>query len=126
MDCNLVGVCAKKTLTSSFCSVIFQVYALAALSDHADTATFHIVRYHQAWMEEHRLYIQTELCTSTLATEMNQTPLSVDRRYKFMREMCLALEFIHKNGMVHLDIKPENIFVSQNVMVRVRECPGAV
>ena len=90
-----------------------QVYALAALSDHADTATFHIVRYHQAWMEEHRLYIQTELCTSTLSNEMNQGPLTEDRRYKFLREICLALEFIHKNGMVHLDIKPETIFVSQ-------------
>mmetsp|Transcript_51326 Transcript_51326/g.77961 ORF Transcript_51326/g.77961 Transcript_51326/m.77961 type:complete len:718 (+) Transcript_51326:343-2496(+) len=91
-----------------------EVYALAALSDHADTATFHIVRYHQAWMEEHRLYIQTELCTSTLSAEMKQGPLTVDRRYKFLREVSLALEFIHKNGMVHLDIKPENIFIKND------------
>jgi serine/threonine protein kinase len=39
----------------------------------------------------------------------------VKRRYKFLREICLALEFIHKNGMVHLDIKPENIFVSYSI-----------
>jgi wee1-like protein kinase len=96
-----------------------QVYALAALSDQADTATFHIVRYHQAWMEENRLYIQTELCTSTFAGEMKQGPLSVKRRYKFLREICLALEFIHKNGMVHLDIKPENIFVSYSIRASV-------
>ena len=94
-----------------------QVYALAALSDQADTATFHILRYHQAWLEEHRLYIQTELCTSTLSSEIEQhSPvlLSVDRRYKFLREICLALEFIHRNGMVHLDIKPENIFIKND------------
>ena len=88
------------------------MYALAALSDQADTATFHIVRYHQAWMEENRLYIQTEMCTTTLAAEMTQSPLTEQRRYKFLREICVAPEFIHKNGMVHLDIKPENIFVS--------------
>jgi hypothetical protein len=91
-----------------------EVYALASLSDQADTATFHIVRYHQAWMEDHRLYIQTELCTTTLQAEMQQAapvPLSLWRRYKCLREILLALEFIHKNGMVHLDIKPENIFV---------------
>ena len=89
-----------------------EVYALAALSDQADTATFHIVRYHQAWMEENRLYIQTELCTSTLSTELAQGRLATDkRRYKFAREMLLALEFLHRNGMVHLDIKPDNIFV---------------
>lgn len=63
-------------------------------------------------MEENRLYIQTELCTSTLAAEMNQAELTPQRKYKFLREICVALEFIHKNGMVHLDIKPENIFVS--------------
>jgi hypothetical protein len=95
-----------------------EVYALAALSDRSDTATFHIVRYHQAWMEEERLYIQTELCTTTLQAEMQmaaprQLPLAT--RYKCLREILLALNFIHNNQMVHLDIKPENIFVSTTI-----------
>ena len=82
-----------------------EVYALAALSDQADTAAFHIVRYHQAWMDENRLYIQTELCSSTLQTEMESNALTEPRRYKLLREILLALEFIHRNNMVHLDIK---------------------
>ena len=109
-----------------------EVYALAALCDQADTAAFHIVRYHQAWMEEGRLHIQTELCTSTLQAELeNSSPassapqmmeleapapaerklMSHERRYKLLREILLALELIHKNNMCHLDIKPENIFI---------------
>jgi len=107
-----------------------EVYALAALSDQADTAAFHIVRYHQAWMEEGRLHIQTELCTSTLQAELEvspsaaalahqmqveapplRQPMSHERRYKLLREILLALELIHKNNMCHLDIKPENIFI---------------
>ena len=71
-----------------------QVYALAALSDQADTATFHIVRYHQAWMEENRLYIQTELCSATLSDEIKRhNVLTEQRRWKFLREILLALEF---------------------------------
>lgn len=87
---------------------------MAALSDQADTAAFHIVRYHQAWMEENRLYIQTELCSFTLDAEMKKGALSRDRRYKLLREILVALEFIHRNSMVHLDIKPENIFVKND------------
>jgi hypothetical protein len=90
-------------LTLIVLCLFFQVYALSSLSDQADTATFHIVRYHQAWMEENRLYIQTELCTSTLSDEMRkQNVLTEQRQYKFLREILLALEFIHRNGMVHL------------------------
>lgn len=90
-----------------------EVYALASLCDHSHTGTFHIVRYHQAWMEENRLYIQTELCTSTLKEEIVSGILQrcLPRRYKVLREILLALELIHENNMVHLDIKPENIFI---------------
>jgi wee1-like protein kinase len=91
-----------------------QVYALAALSDQADTATFHIVRYHQAWMEDNLLYIQTELCSSTLSSEIAAGPLSDQRRFKLLREMLLALEFIHRQDMVHLDVKTENILLKND------------
>lgn len=100
--------------TLSLCFGATQVYALAALSDQADTATFHIVRYHQAWLEDDRLYIQTELCSGTLAGEVSIGPLVESRRLKLLREMLLALDYIHARGMIHLDIKPANIFVKND------------
>jgi serine/threonine protein kinase len=54
-------------------------------------------------MEENRLYIQTELCTSTLQMEMKRN-FHIQKKWKLLREMLLALKFIHRNGMVHLDI----------------------
>ena len=68
-------------------------------------------------MEEDRLYIQTELCQGSLSDEVakcGHKRLSMTRRYKLLREICLALEFLHQNGMVHLDIKPDNIFVKND------------
>jgi wee1-like protein kinase len=112
---STVDLCTNFLHTTSPPILRTQVYALAALSDQADTAAFHIVRYHQAWMEENRLYIQTELCSCTLQDEIERgTLVSIPRRYKLLRELCVALEFIHRHGMVHLDIKPENIFVKND------------
>jgi len=99
-----------------------EVYALSALSDKACMSSMHIVRYHQAWMEGNRLYIQTELCETTLLHEMKNTTnrggktilLDEKRRYKLLREMLLALDLVHKSNMIHLDIKPENIFIKNN------------
>lgn len=36
-------------------------------------------------------------------------------RFKILREILLALELVHRQGMVHLDIKPENIFVKNDL-----------
>lgn len=65
-------------------------------------------------MEDDRLYIQTELCSGTLAEEISKDILTERRRYKVLREILLALEFIHRQGMVHLDIKPDNIFLKKS------------
>jgi len=35
----------------------------------------------------------------------------LNRRYNLLREMLLALELLHKSNLVHLDIKPDNIFI---------------
>ncbi len=46
-----------------------QVFALVALCQQDDLRTFHIVRYHQAWIEDDGslyIYIQNELWTATL------------------------------------------------------------
>lgn len=82
-----------------------EVYALAALSDDTTAAAMHIVGYHQAWMEGSRLYIQTELCDGSLEKEIGDGSLDEKRRYKVLREMSLALDLVHKSGMIHLDIK---------------------
>jgi len=111
-----------------------EVFALAALCQLSDFRTFYIVRYNQAWLEDDgALYIQTELCTATLRDEMmmigNNTEMcdsildtpttflriDVFRQMKILREILLALELVHQRGMVHLDIKPDNIFRKNDV-----------
>ena len=76
-----------------------------------------MVRCHQAWIEENRLYIVTDLCNSNLQNEVKNGNFksNTDMQYKLLREMLLALKLIHQHGKVHLDIKPENIFVKDHL-----------
>merc|ERR1719231_1032984 len=87
-----------------------EVFALAHLCTVEETA--HIVRYHQAWIDDERLHIQMELCEKSLEQALIDGPaLTHTEIFSFTRQMALALEILHRNNLVHLDIKPGNIFM---------------
>ena len=41
--------------------------------------------------------------------------MDVSRQFKILREVLLALQLIHEQGCVHLDIKPDNIFLKDDM-----------
>ena len=47
-----------------------------------------------------------------LSDIMLQGPLSSRRIYSTMREVCLAVQALHQQGILHLDLKPENVMVT--------------
>lgn len=93
-------------------SMMLEVQALAALSAQEDSEqTNCIVRYYSAWTEDEYLCIQMELCESSasdLATFDHQSA------FRLLRDMFTALDVLHSNDFVHLDIKPANILMKRN------------
>ena len=69
----------------------------------------HVVRYHQAWIEDHRLFMQTELCDESLEQAMREGRpggrMGLEEVFDFGRQMLLALDVLHRHGLVHLDVK---------------------
>ena len=97
--------------------VLKEVYALAAVCNEHENP--HVVRYFSAWMEDDRLYIQTELCDASLEQYL-RSPLaqSIPRGElvrDLLRQLLEGLKLLHAGNVVHLDIKPANIFVKQGV-----------
>ena len=84
----------------------------------------HILPFLSAWEHKSRLYIQTALLPlGDLARFLeacgDTAGLGEVRTWKLLVELTDALRFIHAQGVVHLDIKPGNVFIEQGGSVRV-------
>jgi serine/threonine protein kinase len=86
-----------------------EAWALAALP-----SSKHVLRYYAAWYEQGHLYIQTELCDGgTLEQHKHLNAIwSEEALCNILRQVTKGLHVLHLRHFVHLDIKPENIYVS--------------
>ncbi|KAF9763862.1 Membrane-associated tyrosine- and threonine-specific cdc2-inhibitory kinase [Nosema granulosis] len=81
----------------------------------------HIVQYIKDWEIDRHIYIEMEYCSlGTLREFMNLVYFSQKSSFspstisKIMKELCLGLQEIHRLNIVHLDLKPENIFLQHS------------
>ncbi|CAN0880704.1 Wee1-like protein kinase [Linum grandiflorum] len=89
---------------------LMEVQALAALGCHEN-----IVGYYSSWFENQQLYIQTELCDFSLSIDNLQKRLTELEVLSILHQIAKALAFIHDRGVVHLDVKPDNIYAKNGI-----------
>jgi ketosteroid isomerase-like protein/predicted Ser/Thr protein kinase len=61
-------------------------------------------------------YIPGETLADIIKAEL---PLTVTRKMKIIEDLCRGLAYAHKSGIVHRDVKPANILVDSDGMVKI-------
>ncbi|CAF3491232.1 unnamed protein product [Rotaria sp. Silwood1] len=87
---------------------------------HETLATHrNILKIIRAWEERERLYIQTELCESNLLEYSSENPMTQSMTWHFLYQISQALDFLHSLYCVHMDVKPENILITYNGILKL-------
>eukprot|EP01084_Bolivina_argentea_P029930 55527_1 len=80
------------------------------------TLCSNIILYYTMWMQNSYFYLVTELCDHGNLYNLYKlrSELDEDIFCKIIQNISNALQYIHSQGYVHFDVKPENIFISKD------------
>jgi eukaryotic-like serine/threonine-protein kinase len=90
-----------------------EAHALARL-DHP-----HVVRIFDSGVEDGDPYLVMELVEGGPVSR--RLPLSVEESLKVTRQVCQALAYAHARGVIHRDVKPENVLLDAKGDVKLSD-----
>lgn len=80
-----------------------------------------IVTVHDFGFDNDRIFIIMEYVPGTDLKELLEKDgrLSIDKSLRFMIQACAGVGFAHRTGIVHCDIKPQNLLITPDQQVKV-------
>jgi serine/threonine protein kinase len=85
----------------------------------------HIIKYYQTFKEEDNLYIINEYISNGDMSELIKTrrklnkPFEEEELWNIFLQCIMTLYHIHKKGIIHRHIKPSNIFIDENMKIKI-------
>ena len=102
---------------SAYLETLQQEARLAASLDHSNIAKIHDFQF-----EEDTHYLVTEFIPDSLSKHIRgKQQLSQERVVEIAIQICKALEHAHANGVIHRDIKPQNVLLTEDGTVKLND-----
>lgn len=83
-----------------------------------------VIDFCDAFEDSNHVYIATEFCPSGDLyhyLESQKSGLHEREALKLMRQIFASLEYLHKRGISHRDVKPENLLMAPNGKVKLAD-----
>jgi len=87
-----------------------------------------LIKLHDYFVEDGNIYIITEYCMKGDLSQYMSTAICLPKHriWKIIIEVTLALAYLHQSGIIHCDLKPQNIFISGESRVKVGDLSSAI
>eukprot|EP00088_Acartia_fossae_P008322 TRINITY_DN1396_c0_g1_i13.p1 TRINITY_DN1396_c0_g1~~TRINITY_DN1396_c0_g1_i13.p1 ORF type:complete len:633 (-),score=127.92 TRINITY_DN1396_c0_g1_i13:209-2107(-) len=70
-----------------------------------------LVKFYESWEEDGRLYQQFELCNGNMGDYCEKNnEIAENLVWGYLVDLLQAVQHLHNHDLVHMDIKPDNIF----------------
>ncbi|XP_050677192.1 cyclin-dependent kinase-like 4 isoform X2 [Leptidea sinapis] len=81
----------------------------------------HLVNMIEVFRRKRRFYLVFEYLDHTLLDELEASPggLGEDTAKKHLFQLLKGVDYCHQNSIIHRDVKPENVLVSNNGIVKL-------
>ncbi len=80
-----------------------------------------IIRLYDIGMHYGHRYISMELLQGDVLEDLLDQPMDFARGLAYLVQACAGLQAAHDKGVVHRDIKPDNLFVTRDEMLKVMD-----
>lgn len=92
--------------------VFRQEARLAAQLEHPNLVTVYDIGVEERQGKQHHFLAMEYLTGGNLAIRLQDSPLSLEHALNWMKQLASGISFAHKRGVIHQDIKADNIFIT--------------